>query len=405
MSYLTRGVEILFKIFLFILLAAMVYEQLKTYIKNDDVSSLLYKKYKHHKEDVYPTFSVCVVLYDGGIFKHELGDSSWPYWNFVRGLGEDGAREKFSNIEYDDVVVDVRKMILKYKRKSRGMDGKTKNLEVLDFESVFRISYQNPNRVCFTKKNFKEEMDLIKYDLVKLNYKWLTWKNSECHIYVHHKGQLIRSLTKPAVILFGKQLARGKLDGERGFNYILRMRNNIVEVLRKRPDANEKCDISLTNDDQKWHEVLINKHQCIPVFMKRFLQNCSQQNQLPECNINQHRQVVFDYSPYDDFEATGKLYLPPCSEMSNVITINEDIARFDDRNITNLILKFEYSSNYRETINRRNFNVYDLWSQIGGIVGIIIGYSMSQIPETLQNLRAKAKYLLKPMQRNQYNVK
>ena len=176
------------------------------------------------------------------------------------------------------------------------------------------------------------------------------------------------------------------------------MRSNTNEVLRKRPDANERCDISLTNDDQKWYEVLVNKHQCIPVFMKRFLTNSSPHNHLPECNFKQHRQVVSDYSAYDDFEATGKLYLPPCNELSNVITINEDVARFDDRNITTLVLKFQYSNNYRETVNKRKVNVYDLWSQIGGIVGIIIGYSMSQIPETLQNLRARTKYLLKPIQ-------
>ena len=117
--------------------------------------------------------------------------------------------------------------------------------------------------------------------------------------------------------------------------------------------------------------------------------------QLPICNFKQHRQVVYEYSPYDDFDAAGKLYLPPCSEMSNIVTVNENVARFDNTNITNLILKFEYPTNYRETVNKRSFNVYDLWSQIGGVVGIIIGYSMAQIPETLQNVSARAKYLLK----------
>ena len=52
MGYFTKGVEILFKIALCGLLAEMVYEQCKIYIDNDDVSSLLYKKFKHHQEDV-----------------------------------------------------------------------------------------------------------------------------------------------------------------------------------------------------------------------------------------------------------------------------------------------------------------------------------------------------------------
>lgn len=185
MGYLTSGAEILFKVALFGLLAEMVYEQIKAYINNDDVSSLLYKKFKHHKEDVYPAFSVCVILYNGGIFQHQLGNLSWSYWNFVRGVGEVGDGGIFSNIQYDDAVIDVKKMIMMYKRKSRGMDGKIQKLEVLEFESVFRISYQNPNRVCFTKKDFEEKRNIIKFDLVKLNYQWLTRENSECHIYIY----------------------------------------------------------------------------------------------------------------------------------------------------------------------------------------------------------------------------
>ena len=85
MAYFIKGVEILFKIALCGLLAEMVYEQCKIYIDNDDVSSLLYKKFKHHQEDVYPTFSICIVLYDGGMFKNRLGNLSIPYYHFVRG--------------------------------------------------------------------------------------------------------------------------------------------------------------------------------------------------------------------------------------------------------------------------------------------------------------------------------
>ena len=393
MGYFTKGVEILFKMALCGLLVEMVYEQCKIYIDNDDVSSLLYKKFKHHQEDVYPTFSICIVLYDGGMFEHKLGNLSIPYYHFVRGANDIGDDETFTNIDYEDVVIDVRKMLQRYQWKARNMDGKTKTTKIFDFNKVFQISYLNPNRVCFTKKEFKGQRKLIKYDLVRLNYKFLASRNSECHIYIHHKGQLIRSLTKPTITLFGKRLSQGKLEGKRGFNYILRMRSNSLDVLRKRPDANEKCDISLKDDDQKWHDVVIEKHQCIPVFMKPFINRNTYQ--LPICNFKQHRQVVYKYSPYDDFDAAGKLYLPPCSEMSNIVTVNENVARFNDANITNLILKFEYPTNYRETVNKRSFNVYDLWSQIGGVVGIIIGYSMAQIPETLQNVSSRAKYLLK----------
>ena len=125
--------------------------------------------------------------------------------------------------------------------------------------------------------------------------------------------------------------------------------------------------------------------------MERFMQD--EYNHYPECNFSQHKKVVYDYSPYDDFEAAAKLYSPPCSELSNIVTTNEDVTRFDDENVTNLILKFEYSKDYRETVNARSFNVYDLWSQIGGVVGIIVGYNMAQIPDALENFIKKGKSL------------
>ena len=86
--------------------------------------------------------------------------------------------------------------------------------------------------------------------------------------------------------------------------------------------------------------------------------------------------------------------MPPCSASTNIVTNTEDLARFNDTNITNLILKFEYPNDYRETVNSRNFNVYDLWSQTGGIVGIIVGYNMAQLPEALENVFKQTKKLL-----------
>ena len=42
-----------------------------------------------------------------------------------------------------------------------------------------------------------------------------------------------------------------------------------------------------------------------------------------------------------------------------------------------------YDETYRETINREAFSLADLWSQVGGFVGIFVGYSIMQIPATV----------------------
>ena len=56
----------------------------------------------------------------------------------------------------------------------------------------------------------------------------------------------------------------------------------------------------------------------------------------------------------------------------------------EDENITSLVFKFEYPTNYQETLNKRAFVGHYLWRQIGGITGVIVRYSLMQIPQTFE---------------------
>ena len=374
----------MFKFALFAFLGYMVYIQLKEYFSNQDVSSLLYKKFQHHKEDIYPTFSVCIVSYNGRLFEEKLGNMTKLYWKYLRGKDESD-ENSFANLNYDDVVMDTKMLLNKYQRKTKTNDGKFTTEQFVEFEQVFQIIYQDPNEICFGKKERNEEGRLIKYDLVNINAKWVPSSDwSECHVYFHQKGQVIRTLTKPTINLFGKSLRNGKLKGNKGFKYIIRMRSNAMEVLRKRSDAVEGCNSTLLDDNNRWRESLIEQIQCVPTFMRRFVPVLS--DLWPKCSPNQLQKLEDIYSPYDDFDAAGKHYLPPCTQTTSVVTSTENVELVENPNSTSLVLKFEYPIDYRETINKRAFIVYDLWSQIGGIMGIIVGYSLMQIPETFENI-------------------
>ena len=373
----------------------MVYIQLNQYFANEDVSSLLYRKFRSHNEDVYPTFSVCIVSYDGRLFEKKFGKNrSSSYAKYLLGQNKENVTT-FANIDFDDVVIDVKALFEKYHRKTKEDDGKYITEHFDEFEEVFDVIHQNPDEICFTKKDRKDQDRLFKYDLVRIDAKWLLWSEwMECHVYIHQKGQFIRTLTKPTINLFGKSLRKGKLKGSKGFKYIIRMRSNALEVLRKREDAVEACNDSLIDDDQQWRESVVEKIQCVPPYMERFFPEASDVSQ--KCNPDQLLIADDVYSPYDDFEAGAKEYLPPCTQMGSVVTTTENVERLEDENITSLVLKFEYPTDYRETINKRGFVGYDLWSQIGGITGIIVGYSLMQIPETFESIFIWIKNIIKP---------
>ena len=373
-----------FKLNLFVFLGYMVYTEISQYFANEDVSSLLYKEFDSHDEDIYPTFSVCIVYFNGGLFKEKLKGLSRLYWKFL--VGND-IRDKrnFSSMNYDDVLINVSGLFEKYQRKSKEKNKKATKEIFLEFDDVFEIIHQDPKEVCFTKKQRKEEGRLFDYDFMRFDAKWiLSSDRIEYHVYIHQKEQLIRRLTKPTFIIYGKRLRKGKLKGEQGFKYIVRMRSNAVEVLRRRPDAIEACNDSLVEDDNQWRKSVVEKIQCVPTFMERFFPNTT--DTWPNCNPDQLKIAQDLYSPQDNFEAGARHYLPPCTQISTVVTIAEDIERLENENVTSLILRFEYPTLYRETINKREFSVYELWSQIGGIMGMIVGYSLMQIPDTCKGI-------------------
>ena len=68
---------------------------------------------------------------------------------------------------------------------------------------------------------------------------------------------------------------------------------------------------------------------------------------------------------------------PPCEEMT--VSTSVDLQYGNDLNIN-----FQYRTDqYLEITNKRDFGVTNLWSSIGGFVGIFLGYSLLQLPEII----------------------
>ena len=230
-----------FKIFLVSLLGFMVIEQVSHYLRNNDVSSLRYQKFTHHQEDVYPTFSLCIASYRGGLFKDILGvNRAEVYFNHLQGLLIDvGLNHEYeiSEIKFEEAVLNVRKIFQLYYHKSKRMNGKSKTNIIKSFDDVFTVSFQNHEKICFSKKEIEEEKILMQKDMVQLSADWLASHDSQLSIYIHLKGQFLRSLEKPSAILIGKDLFQEKSQINLGFIKSIKANINSMDILRKRYDA------------------------------------------------------------------------------------------------------------------------------------------------------------------------
>ena len=148
------------------------------------------------------------------------------------------------------------------------------------------------------------------------------------------------------------------------FRYKNKIGVNSIDVLRKRHDSNVECNQISDNDDEQWRQYWVQKVECIPPFMRHHLIKSAPQTNLPKCDQKKLKELSERYLAPNFVEDTPSGYLPPCSQMSSVVTHYERLMKY--RNSTNPIQNFnlivDYPVEYRETINKRAYKTVTGWS-------------------------------------------
>ena len=86
-----------------------------------------------------------------------------------------------------------------------------------------------------------------------------------------------------------------------------------------------------------------------------------------------------------NIEETRSRYVQPCDYMDVSLGTSQINSYVTVPNV--ILLQFVYMKKiYQEVVNLREFGFQSCWSSIGGFVGIFIGYSLLNFPETLGNL-------------------
>ena len=94
---------------------------------------------------------------------------------------------------------------------------------------------------------------------------------------------------------------------------------------------------------------------------------------------------------------TKNWYTQPCTKMSTIVTMADpvietsgvvsDLLFTGSKQGFRIEFTLEYlTESYRETITKLAFNMATLWSQVGGFIGMFLGYSLLQLPELAENL-------------------
>ena len=384
----------------FSVLAYLSCKDIKRYIDNEDSSSITYRIFNTAPRDKYPVVTIC---FDGkakawhSIYNKKVlrknGLSAGEYWKILTGRTNVTIGEMKKIPDFTDVTINLKNLTRKYQIKDRNgrvfnrfnskayeksLSGEnatilSQNRSILPFN----LSYINPYRVCYSQQAEDNEMFIKSYDIILLDVKQLlsfnqpSDKYGRLHIFVHYNGQIVRS--------FGKEVYGLPIE-EDEMNKNINIRLSGFMVLRQRFDGKVKCNPYSEGDDARFRDLIMEKIKCVPPYWKAFINSPTN---FELCYSPEQLQKAFKYSYHKIAGRIVKSELEtPCEEFS--VTSSVDMRKSPYRN--NLILSFQYRGDqYLEIQNMRDFGLISLWSSIGRLIGIFLGFSMFQMSAAILN--------------------
>ena len=383
----------LFRLVCFILVGYSICHLIARWSKNNDSSSIGFKEYNDSPSDRYPTFSFCVHSTGNGALFDYFSDELMYKYHIAHDTyelllrGKEGTQNvnnmDFKNVSHIKIenytlrLIDVVQSI-EFKTTNANdsfeynkMDDDNKIRDQDDPEWPFYIGHFDPTTICFTRKaSFVKDMlrkeDSVLFMLPKIREwnKYLYFK-----VYIHHPGQLTRVFDKPVFNSF--------LDVIDRTNNHLAFSIAQVTVLRKRFNAKIPCDPGLDNDELKLKKEIIKHAGCYPNYWKGIVPN---EYLVKECTESFEMAKIYDDLTH--MKKVFKKYKQPCDEMKVVTSLQRQPYGYAGDSY--MFIEFFYmDENYQEIVNQRDFTLAGFWSSTGGFVGMILGYSLMQVPDVI----------------------
>ena len=204
--------------------------QVGRYFRNEDTSSYATKEFNQTPLDLYPSFSYCFVDEKGGLYnKQSFTDINWltreEYLKVLMGKTE--SRDNESDIErLNTLEIDADTLTLNQDHIFQWLESDFSNhSEELSTtlggsygsfmdSSVMYKSYQDPVKMCFTRKSvFQKGIARTSDRLQTKEAKQLVAllnKKTRVLFYIHQDGELTRAFKKGAsVLLFPQKILEG----------------------------------------------------------------------------------------------------------------------------------------------------------------------------------------------------
>lgn len=359
MKFMKSTLRVSFFLLCLAITGYLVYLQFLYFMKNEDVASISHRTLNAKEKDEYPIFTICFrSIYLNTIFEKDLfnntGITPESYQKYLSGLLQN-VTNIFGEINYDEVVFDIESNGLINFLTSNSVKGNQTLYEMMALTTTFKDQFS----ICYSKNiSFRRN---VRYtmDYVNLNTALLHKRFFRMDVYIHKKGQLLRSLHKQIAQIIPSEYKSGMR-----YEFVIKK----VEILRGRRDSNIPCNENLTNEDAYVLALIMKMSKCVPAYWNSFASSFVLNRELERCAANQYLNVQEKFTYIvNGFHTPNSFYIHPCENMNVLVTkmeknmVNPDEGEF--------YFKYDQDS-YKEIVNIKAYSFETLVGQVGGYVGM-----------------------------------
>ena len=370
---------------------------------NKDSSVVEFHNFNGNENSIYPTLSLC--FNGGGMFNQrliskdhlpvEIKNTSIKkekyYEQFL--LGNLWTKE-FLNISYSNVTLDMRRILKNLKIFSADETG---DFDISHYwqggnHFPFYESLKSPTDKCYSmdidsknvpalKTHHVSKIRLAIFNFLKGvfsedNFGWLN-----LDIYLTYPNQLLRSYP----------IFKIKRLDNRKYSSTVKVMLHATEVILRRNKYNDICEENWADDDNQIIRKLVKKVGCHHEFWKADTNDPVCRSQKEFKGIKLPRLMTTGNSFLDN-------YPKPCREIQNIISTAEKTrlseSEANDWKFPAPFISFEFhfkTGTFKVIQSVRAFDGESLIGNLGGYLGLFLGFSIWQAPEVIFKVMKKAK--------------
>ena len=372
----------LFNVVCILTTMSLVFWCIYEYSKNEDICEILFKRFHQDEESLYPDLTFCVVdqFNETKLKEYNENFTTLDYRNFLA-KGEPWD-ERYLDVDFFDVTMKLDDYLIETCIRGADPSSVCEPIEQIKMSNMF-------GQKCYTF-HFPLGKPMA-FAFIKLNTSifdnGIRPRRDDFRIMFSFMNQQYASFAA----YFGEWPVRSIEEKNAPYNMFFFLKQ--MEILRYRKKSGDDCDDS-DDYDRIIKENMINKIGCHPLywtFDNESTPVCSKKEQFMEFNAEH-----FDKATRYRHNGT---YLHPCREFQKFQIEHGDVNDYFAGGTVNVSSKtnstdmedknwfqIEYQvrvQTFKEIVQIRAYTLQSLVGNVGGYIGLLLGYAILNLPTLL----------------------